>query len=549
MTPFRSVLLRVLACVLVLFIPPRHPARSRTPPSATEAGPDPLPSPMAGYAFRLLAPGHAAPGSVPDLLLRRIADGRLRRFAFRSDNTRDIPAIAALLGNGTGRVERVFDQFGSHRDLVPLPNTRGPLVLADPTAPPGLRFDDAGAFEGVHAPVGDPYWAVSLSAAVPPLDLSRCVSMVAALRLGNVASVSGAPILSLRAPSDPYPLVLDAGSPDPARPEAQADDLFLFHGRTFRLSPPPASTPSLLAVAVDGAGFSVLSDAGSAPAPAAPVSRRTVPLPTNRTWNTLVLGTDRPGAGFELFGLLLFDRRLFDAALSAWAARLRPLAAPAASRLPRHPGAGRQQRRGRRRQHRAAQPVPPLRGVPARHGDPRRRRRRRPHRRTPPCPARHAVAAGRRLYPSRPAVRHRRQFVRHRPVPGRGLRPVAAHVREAHAAVPGLLVGLATLIPNGGAIDVGRGAAFAPYNALVRANAAGADFVSDRAADPAMGDPARFRPVDPAVSRDGAHPTDAGTARLAVIDAAAIRAALRSQAASTDPSAAASSAPPSAIRR
>lgn len=115
--------------------------------------------------------------------------------------------------------------------------------------------------------------------------------------------------------------------------------------------------------------------------------------------------------------------------------------------------------------------------------------------------------------------------------------------------MPGLLVGLATLIPNGGAIDVGRGAAFTPYNALVRANAAGADFVSDRAADPVMGDPARFRPVDPAVSRDGAHPTDAGTARLAVIDAAAIRAALRSQAASTDPSAAASSAPPSAIRR
>ena len=92
-------------------------------------------------------------------------------------------------------------------------------------------------------------------------------------------------------------------------------------------------------------------------------------------------------------------------------------------------------------------------------------------------------------------------------------------IAAAHAA--GFWVVVDTILPRA---DAGWTAALEQqriaYNALVRANGAGADSVNDIAADPVIGDGGN--PAGSPYYADGLHPTLAGQQRLATLDAAVL---------------------------
>lgn len=476
------------------------------PPVAAEPA-----QPVAGYGTVPPAP---KPGTARDLVVARLRDGARRTFALDANGARDTVAIAHFLGAGPGRVARVFDRFGTH-DLVPRAGTLGPMILAaiGTDGTPGLLFDNDGAFEGDVAAVGRPPYAVSLAATGLRLDPSSGFTLIARLRLGNVVSIAGGQLLQL-GERTPQAMALLAGWADPTRPDALADDLTLLQARNTDLSPPPPSTPSVVALAVDRAGLSVLSRGRFAAA--------SVGVQEAAPWTDLLLGTTQAGAGagFELDGLLLFDRRLSDAEILAWATRLAPGASPGRSGTlvldgsSVEAGVGSTGLRNQTRLYEKGLPGFEIDNVAVGGALTLDRIR--------------ALPATLRLLRDRPGVSILLCAVGANSlatgVPAEeAYAQIARYVRDAHRAIPRLKVGLATLIPNGGAIDLGRGAAFDAYNRLVRENRARADFIVDRAADPVMGDPHRYRPIDPTISADGAHPTDLGHARLAAIDLAAFR--------------------------
>ncbi len=478
--------------------------------------PLPLPLPVAGYGTLALPP---SPGHRRDLTIVRLRDGASRTFAFDAAGRRDAAAIAGFLEGGPGRVERVFDRFADHA-LLPPPGARGPMVLAgadaDTDGLPGLLFDNSGAFEGDVAAIGRPAYAVGLSAPDLTLDPASGFTIIARMRLGNVVSIASGQLFRLAAEAPDAVAVL-AGWADPARPEARSEDLTALGPGQTDLGLPPPSTPSVVAIAADRAGTSVLlRDRLDSTASI---------LGGLRSRCCLLLGTTQPGGGggFALQGLLLFDHRLAEPDIRRWAALLRTGPTPGGAGTLVLDGSSVEAgvgSTGLRNQSRLYEPALPgfeidnvavggartvdrLRALPAT----LRLLRDRPGARVLLC----AVGAN-SLATGTSATDAYAQ--------------ISDYVRRARDGVPGLRVGLATLIPNGAAIDLGRAAAFDAYNALVRRNQAGADFIADRAADPVMGDARRFRPVDPLLSADGAHPTDFGHRRLAAIDVAAIRAAL-----------------------
>ena len=482
--------------VLLAVVPPRN------------AGAEPT-QPVAGYGT---VPMATKPCIASDLVITRLRDGARRTFALDATGARDTAAIARFLGDRSGRVERAFDRFGSH-DLVPRPGTRGPMILAGvgTDGTPGLLFDNDGAFEGDVAAVGRPPYAVSLAASGLRLDPSAGFTIVARLRLGNVVSIAGGQMLQVGA-GPPHALALLAGWADPSRPDALSDDLTLLQARNTDLSLPPPSTPSVFALALDRAGLSVLSRGRLSAAP--------FRVQDDAPWTDLLLGTTQPGAGagFELDGLLLFDRKLSDEEILAWAARLAPHASPRRSGTlvldgsSVEAGVGSTGLRNQTRLYEHGLPGFEIDNVAVGGALTLDRIR--------------ALPATLRLLRDRPGTAILLCAVGANSLatgvpPAEAYAQIARYVRDAHRALPRLKVGLATLIPNGGAIDLGRGAAFDAYNRLVRENRAQADFIADRAADPVMGDPHRYRPIDPTISADGAHPTDLGHARLAAIDLAA----------------------------
>lgn len=473
--------------------------------------------PQAFWGDVLLRPGSAS-AATRDLAIRRDLDGLTRVFVFDRAGRRDAAAIAAFLHGTTGRVSRVFDQVGGH-DLVVPPGAVGPLVDPRSTTAglPGLLFDNGGAFEGNPAADGRPYRAVALRATGLDLDPAKGVALVAGLRLGNVASIAAAPLLAIDSNGKP-PLVLLAGHPAPGR--RGGDDRMSVAAWTLApLGLPPPSTPSVLALTTDAAGIRMLCDGR--------LGTAAIPTGGRREDGDLLLGSTLAGggAGWELDTLAVHARPLSPAALAAAAARARPTG-PQATGVPTivldgdsiDAGVGSVALRNLTRLYESRLPTARIFNV---------------------------AVGGATMADRLDALPGTLELLRHRDGPtlllgaaganslARGVpateayREASAYVAAAHASLPGLHVGLATLIPMGTAIDAGREEAFATFNRLVKANAAHADFIADRASDRVMGDPATIRPVLlRRFSTDGVHPSEEGYERLARIDAEALAAAI-----------------------
>ncbi len=496
--PFRA------ACLL-LFV---------TAPAQSAARSNDLPSPVAAYASRRLA---GFGGVSHDVVIERDRDGARRRFDFQPDGRRDTAAMARFLRNSSGRVAEVFDQAG-HADLTPRPGTRGPIIAPDiPTGDTNLIFDNGGAFEGNPHAYGRPDYAVDLDAARPSLDLKRGVTIIARLRVGHEASIAGGELLAFGR-DGPYPMLLLAGDPDPDRPARDAIDMSVLFGRPIPIAPPLPSTASMFALAMDARGFS----AGTAD----DVHTVTTTLPDNVTWRGVSLGTRGNGAGegWELEALLLFDRRLPVTLIAEEMARLHgePAPRPALTLVldgsSVEAGVGCTDLRNLTRLYEDGLPDARIYNVAVGGATTADRWSALASTLAPL-----ERATGRKILVSGAGANSLARGVPASVV----YQQTANYVAGAHARIPGLLVGVTTIIPLASGIDSGLAPRFDAYNALLRRGGAGADFVIDRASDRIMGDPRTIRPhLDRRYSTDGAHPTDRGYARLASIDLRAIRAAL-----------------------
>ena len=500
---WRHLSFRKVACLLLVAVDALSTARG-----------DDLPLPVAAYANRRLADFGMASH---DVVIERDRDRTRRRFDFQPDGRRDTAAIAAFLRDSPGRVIEVFDQAG-HADLRPRQGTRGPIIAPrSPTGDANLIFDNGGAFEGNPHAYSRPDYAVDLDAARPSLDLKHGVTIIARLRVGHEASIAGGELLAFGR-DGPYPLLLLAGDPDPHRPARDAIDISILFGRLIPIAPPLPSTVSMFALAMDARGFS----AGTAD----DVHTVTTVLPDNVAWRGLSLGTRGSGAGegWELDSLLLFDRRLPVTLISDEMARLRPGPAPRPALTlvldgsSVEAGVGCTDLRNLTRLYETGLPDARIYNVAVGGATTADRRSALPSTLAPL-----EQATGRKILVSGAGANSLA-----RGVPASVLyQQTADYVARAHARIPGLIVGLATIIPLAYAIDSGLAPRFDAYNALLRRGRAGADFVIDRASDRIMGDPRTIRPhLDRRYSTDGAHPTDRGYARLASIDLRAIRAAL-----------------------
>jgi len=475
------------------------------------AGP---PVPTALYAAHSIC---RTPGQT-DIVVMRERDAAVRTFGFTARGLRDTPGIAAFLGDGAGRVLCMADQMGKS-SLRPPPGASGPLIRADVVTRgvPGLLFDNSGAFQGNPPALHQGYHATALAMAGCAFTLQAGFSIVAAMRLGNVASVAAGSLWTFGAQGS-MPFATMAGHANPDRPPDQACDLtLLLEGASVDLGLSPPSTPSVLGLSFNHALTTALCRDQ--------VSLHSALTPPPVTWGDLLLGTTQPGAGagWQLDGLAVFDHSLTPDAMRAWGVELAGGPPP----VPRgtivldgssvEAGVGSTALRSESRLYEAAFPDYEIDNV---------------------------AVGGATIAARLQALPSTLQFLIGRPGPqilltGAGANTlslgVAADVAYAQTrdyvqlvrqVVPGVRIGLTTITPVRVALLMGRGAAYAAYNTLVRQNTAGADFISDRAADPIMGNPAHFDPIDPVVSLDGGHPTDFGHRRLADIDIAAIRSVL-----------------------
>lgn len=463
-------------------------------------------------------------GGQPDLSLRRLDDGAFRTFDFTAggfragdvkagERGRDMAAIARFLGDRPGRVERIHDQIGGGW-LQPAPGTLGPMLLAEQTTDglAGLLFDNGGAFEGAPDPAARAHHAVSLEAALPALDPARGLTLVVALRLGNVASTAPAELLRFSGGASP-PLALMAGRVDPSRDEVGADDLSLFGCLGLDLVPAPPSTPSVLGLSLRDGMASVLVRGT--------VTALPVAVPAGCAFDRLCLGSTVPGAGagMQVDAVAVFDTALDAARLQEAAAWLGPRAVPGDRGIlvldgsSIEAGMGSSGLRNQTRLYETALPGVEIVNVAVGGATIADRLAALPGtlRLLLQAPGPHMLLCGAGANSLLGGLSPEQAYAQ-----------ITAYVGLARRAMPGLRIGLVTLTPAAAALAGGFGDRFDAYNALLRANAAGADFISDRAADPVMGDPARYWPIDPVVSRDGGHPTDAGHRRLAAIDIAAM---------------------------
>lgn len=468
------------------------------------------------FGSRCLA---GAAAGQPELAIRRLSDGLTRPFGFADApasgaGCRDMAAIAGFLGAGAGRVERVRDQAGGVW-LEPVAGTLGPMLLAEQTTDglAGLLFDNGGAFEGAPDLAARAHHAVTLQARLPALDPARGLSILAALRLGNVASSAPAELLRFSGGPSP-PLSLIAGRVDPAREEVAADDLSLFGAVSLDLGPAPPSTPSVFGLSLRDGMASVLMRGVLTTLPVA--------VPPGSRFERLCLGSAEAGAGagMQLDAFALFDEALDVQALQAAAAWLGPRTVPGERGIlvldgsSIEAGMGSSGLRNQTRLYETALPGIEIVNVAVGGATIADRLAALPGtlRVLAQAPGPHILLCGAGantlLGGETPELAHAQ---------------ICAYVALARRAMPGVRIGLVTLTPAAAALAGGFGDRFDIYNALLRADAAGADFLSDRAADPVMGDPARYWPIDPAVSRDGGHPTDAGHRRLAAIDIAAMQ--------------------------
>lgn len=470
--------------------------------------------PVALYASRRLLP--TATG--PDITLQRAQDMTIRAFDFDAHGRRDSAAIRRFLNNSAGRVIAVTDQTG-HFPLHPPDGTLGPLLCPEVTTQglPGLLFDNSGAFQGNPPALHQPYHATALMAQGPGAACRDGVTIIAALRLGNVVSIAGGALWSVETGGQSA-MVVRAGSLGPGYPLRQACDLSVLNAAgSVDLALAPPSTPSVIGLGLDRTGRSVL---------ARNTMRRGPPIPLPLAgWADLLLGTRIAGAGsgWQLDAVALFDHRLPDDAMQEWSARLGGrLPVPRRGTLVLdgssvEAGMGSTCLQNETRLYEAAFPGWEINNV---------------------------AVGGASIADRLAALPATLRFLRNGAgvrvlLSGAGANTLAvgvapdvayaqsrAYIRDARAAVPGIRIGLTTIIPNRVGLLLGRGAAFAAYNRLVRANGAGADFIADRASDTIMGDPGRYEPIDPRISLDGGHPTAFGHRRLAAIDCAAIRTVL-----------------------
>jgi lysophospholipase L1-like esterase len=474
---------------------------------------DGVPHPVLVYADRIVSRDVNASG---DIVIERERDGARRRFDFLPDGNRDRDAMARFLGRSPGRAVRVYDQAGQRDLTVPTP-ARGPIIDTGDGGGAGLMFDNGGAFQGNPTAYGRPYYAVALKAETPPLDLAHGVTLVLRLRVAHEASITGGELLSL-GHDRPFELVLFAGDPDPKRDPASALDMTMANARFTPLAPPLPSTIETFALAVDAHGFTAGTEGRLRS-----VDRN---VAGNVAWHDLLLGTTAPGAGegWELLSMMLFDRRLTDEQLTT---------AMRTASTAKHGNPG---------------PTIVLDGssVEAGVGSIGLRNLTRLYERAFPDATIYNVAVGGATSADRvAALPSTLNIFGHEE--GRGVlicgaganslargvsaadvhRDMEKYVSIARSRVPGLLIGVSTIIPLAIGFETGSGPQFRLYNDLLRRDRAGADFLIDRAADPIMGDPKTIVPiVDRRYSTDGAHPTELGYRRLVAIDTTAIRDAL-----------------------